>query len=324
MSVGSLNELSSRAIIGRYYATLENLGVAPWVDGISMPFSSNQDSETYKMLLQSPVFRKWADGRQHKGLDVQGVTILNDHFEATLDIPVADLRRDKTGQIKVRVDDLARRTSTHWNKLLSELIYYGNASVATYGAASSADGQDFFDDDHSTGDSGTLQNDIDATDVPALNLTLGAPTAAEMAAALLGVIAYMHSYTDNQGEPLNEDATQFIAMVGLPVFYGPLVQACTLNNLSNGSGLNNPLSGQFNVTPIYNQRLASATTQLFVFRTDAPVKSFIRQSETEPTMKTQTAGSAIEFEDDAWSYGVDAWRGVGYGLWQYACRATMS
>lgn len=326
MSVASLNALSSRAIIGRYYQTLENLGTPPWVDALSMEFSSNQDTETYKMLLQSPVFRQWLGGRAHKGLAVEGFTIPNVHYEATLDVDVSDRRRDKTGQIMLRVDDLARRTATHWNSLLSTRILNGHTSTTTYGATSSSDGQDFFDDDHSVGDSGTQQNDIDATDVPALDLTLGAPTAAEMAAALLGVISYMHSYLDNQGEPMNEDATQFIAMVGLPLFYGPLLNACTLNNLSGGSSsaINNPLAGQFNIKPVYNARLASATAQLFVFRTDAPVKPFIRQTETPVTMKTLGAGSETEFENDVWSFGVDSWRGCGYGAWQYACRATMS
>jgi phage major head subunit gpT-like protein len=321
----SLSALSSRAIIGRYYQTLENLGLPPWVDALSMEMPSNQDSETYKMILQSPVFRKWVGGRIHKGLAVEGFTIPNDHFEATLDVECADLRRDKTGQIMIRVDDLARRTQQHWNKILSERILNGHTSVTTYGATSSPDGQDFFDDDHSVGDSGTQQNDIDVTDVPSLNLTLGAPTAAEMAAAILDTITYMHAWLDDQGEPMNEEATQFAVMVGLPLFYGPIVQACTLNNLSGGGAINNPLTGGgFKVTPIYNARLASATTQMWVFRTDTPVKPFIRQVETPVSIKHIGAGSQLEFDHDMWSWGVDAWRGCGYGAWQYAARCTLS
>lgn len=325
MSVQSLNALSSRAIIGRYYQTLEGLAVPGWVDALSMEFPSNQDSETYKMLLQSPVFRKWVSGRQHKGLAVEGFTIPNEHFEATLDVDVSDLRRDKTGQIMVRVDDMARKTIQHWGKMLSERILNGHTSTTTYGATSSADGQDYFDDDHSVGASGTQQNDIDATDVPSLNLTLAAPTAAEMAAAIHDVIAYMHSYLDDQGEPMNEDSRQFIAMTGLPLFYGPIQQACTLGSTAGGTTINNPLfGGDFKVTPVYNARLASATTQFWLFRADAPIKPFIRQTETPPTMKHIGAGSQLEFDEDLWSWGVDSWRGCGYGAWQYACRCTLS
>jgi len=188
MSVQSLNALSSRAIIGRYYATLESLGIPAWVNATSMEFNSNQDKETYKFLGQSPVFREWLGGRQHKGLKVNSIEIENKHYEATLDIDVSDIRRDKTGQIMVRVDDLARRTQDHWNSLLSTLILDGDGTSGIC-----YDGQEFFDTDHSEGDSGTQQNDIDATDVAALNLTVTAPTAAEMSAAILEVIAYMHS-----------------------------------------------------------------------------------------------------------------------------------
>jgi phage major head subunit gpT-like protein len=210
--------------------------------------------------------------------------------------------------------------------MLSERILNGATSTTTYGTTSSSDGQDFFDDDHSVGASGTLQNDIDATDVPALNLTLGAPTAAEMSAAILGVIAYMHAYLDNEGEPINEDSREFVCMTGVPVFYGAILQACSLANISAGTGVNNPLfaADGFRVKPVYNARLASATAQMYVFRTDAPVKPFIRQVETPVTMKTIGAGSEQEFENDTWSFGVDAWRGCGYGLWQYACRCTLS
>lgn len=319
MAKTGLISLSSRAIIGRYYATLEKTQRASWVDGTSMEFSSNQDSETYKWLGMSPAMREWLGGRQVKSLAVNGITIENKHYESTLDIPVEDVRRDKTGQIMVRVDDLAARNISHWNSLLSALILNGHSSATCY------DGQDFFDDDHSSGDSGTQQNDIDATDVPALNLTVAAPTAAEMSAAILGVIAYMNSYLDDQGEPINEGASKFVCMTGLPLFYGSILQACTLSNISAGTGVNNPLvGGGFQVVPVYNARLASATTQMWMFRTDAPCKPFIRQVETDGSLKSIAEGSELEFNNGIWRFGVDSWRNVGYGYWQYACRATLS
>jgi len=319
MSIQSLNGLSSRAIVGRYYATLENLGVPAWVDALSMEFSSNQSEETYKFLGMAPALREWVGGRMEKGLLVGSQAIKNVHYEATLNFDVSDIRRDKTGQIMVRVDELARRTQNHWCSLLSSLIVNGATSATCY------DGQDFFDDDHSSGDSGTLQNDIDATDVPALNLTLAAPTAAEMAAAILDTIAYMHAYKDDQGEPINDEAREFIVMTGIPLFWGACVQACSLYNISGGSVMNNPLvGGDFKVVPVFNGKLSAGTAQIWLFRTDAPIKPFIRQVETPVTMKTIGAGSESEFDNDAWKFGVDTWRGAGYGMWQYACRATLS
>jgi phage major head subunit gpT-like protein len=37
--------------------------------------------------------RNWVGGRQAKGFTTNGLTIENKHFEATLEIPLVDLRR---------------------------------------------------------------------------------------------------------------------------------------------------------------------------------------------------------------------------------------
>jgi hypothetical protein len=60
-------------------------------------------------------------------------------------------------------------------------------------------------------------------------------------------------------------------------------------------------------------RLSSWTTKFVVFRTDSPIKAIIRQTEQEIEMKVKAEGSDFEFDNDAWQWGIDAWRGVGYG-----------
>src|SRR3989338_340942 len=124
-----LNELSSRAIIGLYYKRLEQKSGMDWIDAISNYFTSDQESETYKWLGQVPVMREWIGGRQAKGFTTNGLTIENKHFEATLEIPLVDLRRDKTGQITVRVNELADRTNSHWAQLLSKLLINAESTV---------------------------------------------------------------------------------------------------------------------------------------------------------------------------------------------------
>ena len=82
--------LSSRAIMGMYFARLEqDLGMG-WLDGVSNMFASNQPSETYNFLGQSPAMREWIGGRQAKGFSGQGVTILNKHYEATIEVAKKD------------------------------------------------------------------------------------------------------------------------------------------------------------------------------------------------------------------------------------------
>ena len=50
--------LSSRAIIGMFYELLEQNTGASWIDVLSNLFDSDQESETYKWLGQSPAMRE--------------------------------------------------------------------------------------------------------------------------------------------------------------------------------------------------------------------------------------------------------------------------
>lgn len=313
--------LSSRAIIGRFYQTLEQVLGASWADRVGMLFNSNQGSEEYKWLGMSPALREWIDGRQAKGLRSTGYTIINKTFEATLAIAVDDLRRDKTGQVLLRVDEMAARAVQHWEKLLSDLVLAGD-STACY------DSQYFFSSTHSEGDSGTLLNLVTKTQVPGLEVTTTtAPTANEMADAIMGVIQYFYGYKDDQGEPINGDARSFLVMVPVS-FWGPAVVATSANMLNTGSGSrDNPMQGVFRqgltVEVVANPRL-TWTTDFAVFRTDGRAKPFIMQEEEGVQVSAIAEGSEEEFKNNRHLYGIKAIRNAGYGLWQHAIRATLS
>lgn len=311
--------LGSRAIIGKFFAELQQLTGQSWLDSISMPFESDQESETYKWLGQVPAMREFISGRNAKAFTTNGITIINKIFEATLQVTVDEIRRDKTGQVHIRIAELAKRAMSHWNKLISTLITNGtgNTSGLCY------DGQYFFDTDHSEGDSGTQLNLLAAGQVPSLNVTTAtAPTAAEAVNAVLGVIAYMLNYKDNEGEPINDDAKNFLVMTS-PALMAPF--AAALSNPVVDSGATNTLVNLdgFNVGLAINPRLAY-TTQFVVLRTDSKAKPFIRQEEKAVSISALAEGSDEEFKNRRHLYTVEALRNVGYGMWQYAAHATLS
>jgi phage major head subunit gpT-like protein len=306
--------LSSRAIIGEYYNTLEQDLGGMWIPGVSNYFESNQESETYKWLGQAPQMREWIGGRQEKALRDAGVTITNKRFEATLEVMMDEIRRDKTGQVMVRVRELAQRTNSHWAKLLTELLIAGE-STACY------DGQFFFDTDHAEHDSGTQSNDI-TSDIT----TTTAPTAGEMETGILKAIEAIMGFKDDQGEPMNEGARAFNVMVPVPYMSAAagaigseiIVDASTSRTnriLTLGS------LGGFQIELSVNARL-TWTTKFAVFRTDAETKALIRQEEEAVNMKAIAEGSEEEFKNDRHLYGVKAIRNVGYGFWQRACLVT--
>lgn len=297
--------LSSRAIIGSFYRRLETAQEQSWVGQIGMYFRSDQESETYKWLGQAPAMREWIGGRNAKGFRENGITIANKLFEATLEVPVDWMRRDKTGQIMVRVDETVGRTVTHWQSLLSTLILNGESSVCY-------DGQFFFDTDHVEGDSGVQSNDI------TVDITLpAAPTEVEMQDMIMSGVEKILGFKDDQGEPMNENGRQFLVMVPTPYFRkaaaalkNPLIAGGSTNVMTNLDGYTFGLA--------VNPRL-SWTDKLAVFRTDASVKPFIRQEEEGVMVDAVAEGSELEFNERMHHYGVHAQRNVGYGYWQHAC-----
>lgn len=305
--------LSSRAIIGRFYRAIEQDAGSDWVNPISMLFTSDQESETYKWLGQAPAMREWIGGRNARGFRENGITIANKKYEATLEVPLDWMRRDKTGQIQVRINEMAQRAQSHWASLLTTLIINGESATCY-------DGQYFFDTDHSEGDSGTQSNSI-SVDIT----TTTAPTAAEMETAILKATQQIIGQKDDQGEPMNEMARRFVVMVPVP-FMSAAAAALSNPVITDGSGTRtNTLVnlGGFGFQMAVNPRL-TWTTKLAVFRADGGVSSFIRQEEEALKISAIAEGSEEEFKNDRHLYGIKAMRNVGYGYWQKACLVTFT
>jgi len=310
--------LGSRAIIGTFYETLQQALGQGWIPQLGMHVDSNQESETYKWLGMSPAMREWIGGRDAKGLRENGLTIVNKTFEATMYVLVDEIRRDKTGQVMLRIKEMADRTASHWAKLVSTLIAAGGTGL-------SYDGATFFSATHSENDSGTLTNLLTSADYGSLNVgTAAAPTADEMAAIILNLVGHFYTFKDDQGEPLNELATHFLIMVPVNM-WGPAKTAVSANLLNTGSGSrDNPLKDMgISIDVAVNPRL-TATDVVYAFRTDGRVKPFILQEEEGVKMSAIAEGSEEEFMNKRHLYGVSAIRNAGYGLWQHAEKATLS
>ncbi len=301
--------LTSKAIIGRFYRRLEEFAAAAWWTKLAMRFASTQESETYKWLGMVPQVREWKGGRIVKPLRAQGITLVNKVWESTIRVDADEQRRDKTGQIMTRVNEMARRVATHPNSLLSDLIS-GGASAAGY------DGANFFSTTHSEGDSGTQSNSITSEAA-----TTTAPTAEEMYEAIVHGVAQVIGQKDDQGEPMNESAREFLVMVPLP-FLSPTLIALSAQQIKSSS---NPLaaSGPFSLAWVANPRL-SWTDKFAIFRTDGQARPFLFQEELPVQVTALAEGSELEANENQHQYGVKAIYQAGYGYWQDACLVTFT
>lgn len=304
--------LSSRAIIGRFYRALEQDQGESWINSLAMQFSSDQESETYRWLGQVPAMREWIGGRLAKPLRDDGVTLINKPWEATLEIPLDWMMRDKTGQIQVRINELAARAQSHWADLLTTLIVAGETATCY-------DGQAFFDTDHAEGSSGTQDNDL------AVNIgTTTAPTVAEMQTAILSATQQLLGFKDDQGQPLNAAARRFVVMVPVP-FLGAAAGALGSSVIASTDSAIKAVTnlGGFGFDLAINPRL-TWTEKFAVFRADGNVKPFIKQEEEGVKVAAVAEGSELEFNERMHRYGVSAKRNVGYGYWQHACLVTFT
>jgi phage major head subunit gpT-like protein len=301
-------KITTKGVQGMFYRELE-AGNNGWATRIGLRVQSDSDSETYGMLGMVPQLAKWTANRDTKELAEYSFSIANDEHQAAIVVRDTDMRRDKTGQLRIRMGQMADRTNSYPAKLISSLMMTG-ASALCY------DNQYFFDTDHESGDSGVQSNKITAAAAAPT-----APTVAEMQAAILAAVKQMYSFKDDQGEPMNEGAREFMVMT--PVSMWDKAVAATAAPLVGG-GDSNIIMAQdaFSIVPVANPRLTWTDT-LAVLRTDGRVKPFIIQEEMAPDVWHLDESSTFFHENGRrHKIGVD-WSGnVGFGEWAHAAQVT--
>jgi len=262
---------------------------------------SESDQEDYPWLGAVPAIREFVDERLPLGLLENNYTIRNKTWESSIAIERAAIEDDKYGQIKLRVQSLAREAKRHMDQLVFTLLKNGFASTCY-------DGQYFFDTDHVSGESGTQSNK---------------GTSALDAAALQAAITAMMKFKDDKGKFLGivpdllvvPPDLQWTAMELLESTYWPQSATNTLKVASN------VLKGKLDllVSPYLTD-----TNDWFVLSTKGIVKPVILQSRTPVEFAALESDSESGFMRDQYIYGVRARYNAGYGLWQMAYGSQVS
>jgi len=310
--------LTERNVVALFTRALTANAGQKYLPKLTREFKSTQALETYAFASQVPALREWKGGRQEKKLSESFVTAVNAPFEATIPISRAELRRDNTGMIMMRLNELAARTNSHWHKLVMEELL---ASTSTLGY----DGVSFFSSNHLTRDSGTQSNlltiDISGLPIPADQQgTPAAPSSRVMKASIFQAIQRILSFKDEAGEPFNEDAEKFFVLCGTGLM-DSVAGALTSDFFSGGEDNNLKRVGfdiDFSATP----RLDVATDSFYVFR-ESQTPTFIRQSEKSVQVEILGEGSDYAFANDGWLFGVSADRAVTNYDWANIVRVQM-
>ena len=264
---------------------------------------SNSDSETYRWLGTVPKMREWGTGRLARGLRSESYSVENLKYEATIEVDRDEIADDQTGQIRLRIGELAQRAATHKDYLLGQLLI--NGEMAGY---NSYDGVSFFSDSHVSGESGSQDNKLtfSATDADD-------PTEAEFKGALKQAIATMLAFKDDRGDPMSITASGLVCAVPLAMYFTALeaINATIVNATSN------VLEG---VARVLAMPWLTDASKWYVLKTDGVVRPFIFQ-DREPVEFTALAeGSEEAFAREKFLYGVRARYRMTYGYWQFAVR----
>lgn len=305
--------LSSPAVKGIILEEYDKGLAGDWVGMLSDRYPSNQATETYAGTGNVSAMREWIGPKQAVPINTGSFQVTNKDWESTLVLYEKDLDRDKTGQLRQKAAGLAVRGRQHYEKILSALIDAGDAGTIglTY------DGQYFFDSDHSFGASGTISNTITFD-----NTTITAPTPTEMGDAIVASIQTLYTFKDDQGEPINGGANNFIVMVPTP-FWGSTQAALNLQFLANG--ISNRLKGLpgINITPIVNPRL-TWTTKFATFVADGVVKPFLVQEEISPYLESSSRDGDYWFENHAERHSIVSRDNVAYQQYTRAILTTFN
>jgi phage major head subunit gpT-like protein len=269
---------------------------APTVwEKIAMKVPSTTGQNIYAWLSKFPKMQKWVGEKDIKALEAFKYTVVNDDFEATVEVDRNDIDDDNLGIYAPQAQMAGESAKQLPDEIVIDLV---NKAFTTQ----CFDGQYFFDPNHKVGDvnvsnKGTKQ--LNASSSAAADASFG-----------VGRLA-MRKFKDNEGRPLN--ITPNILLVG------PALETTALklrNNEFLAVNDSNPYRGTFEV--VVDARITSDTAWYLLDTTKA-VKPFIYQERKAPVFVSQTDMSSDDvFSRKKYKFGAEARAAGGYGFWQLA------
>lgn len=264
---------------------------------------STSDHETYRWLGTVPKLREWGSGRLTQGLRSESYSVSNLKYEATIEVDRDEIADDQTGQIRLRVAELAQRAATHKDYLIAQLLIGGETS-----GNNSYDGVSFFNDAHASGESSSQDNLLTAS-----ASSEDSPTVAEFKEALKAAIGAMLAFKDDQGEPMLIDTTGMVCVV-------PPTMLFTATEAINSTVVDNTSNALAGIAKVVSMPWLTDLSKWYLLKTDGVVRPFIFQDREPIEFSALSEDSEEAFRREKFLYGVRARYCMTYGYWQYAVR----
>ena len=334
-TTGQYGFLDNKNLIGIWDQMYEPALNGLWSTKIGTIVNSDLEMQPYAWLGAAPGLEELTDDNANEEqFGRYTYALRNIEYAKALRIKQTDMRRDKLGQLQLRIGEMSERAAEHWNVLAANTLLRGSAANATLINQSTGicyDGLPFFSQAHNEAASAgvaTQANLLDSTILTQLDIVNpAAPTPLEAAYALNAVVGQFYLLVDDKNYPINGQAKQFKILVGTASMFSAFSQATSLMTFAQGAQnpvlglkINNGLDVSVELIP----QLAPFTTGFFVLRTDGRVKSLVLQNEVDVTPMTSNEQNDEFIKFRRYIFSIYASRACGYLRWQSAMQATFN
>ena len=293
-----VNRAAISALFINLKATFNNaFAAAPttWQE-IAMLVPSTTSSEDYAWLSTFPRMRRWIGEKFIKSLKAFKYTIVNEDFEATVEVNRNDIEDDRLGIYKPQAESAGVSAKQLPDELVGEVV----AGVFTNLCF---DGQFFCDIDHPV-----LVDKVETSVSNKGTAVLSITTLALAMASFGAAKTAMTSFKDDEGRPLNVRPNILLVATNLEDIANVLMTADRLED-----GKPNPYKNTCKV--VVSPWLPAGYWLLL--DTTKPVKPFIFQERKKPVFVSQTSMEADNvFMLKKYRFGAEARGAAGYGFWQ--------
>lgn len=271
---------------------------------IAMKVPSTSGQNDYAWLSSFPRMRKWIGEKNVKALEGFKYSVVNDDFEATVEVDRNDIEDDNLGIYGPQAEMAAQSAAQLPDEIVIALVNNG-FSAKCY------DGQYFIDVDHPVKKEDGTMDSISNKGTAVLSCASLAAAQASLGAAETA----MMEFKDDEGRPLNIKPNILLVPPALKATANILMTAERLED-----GKPNPYRNAFEV--VVDGRLTSKTAW-FLLDTNKPVKPFIYQERKAPVFVQQIDPQADDvFSRKKFKFGAEARAAGGYGFWQLAYGST--
>lgn len=303
--IGFLGMLVNKDAIANVFISLKTsfnnaFGTAPttW-QKIAMLVPSTTSQNIYHWLSRFPKMRKWVGDKHIKSLEAYKYTIVNDDFEATVEVDRNDIEDDQLGIYGPQAQMAGVSAAQLPDEIVMDLVNGGFVNLCF-------DGQYFFDTDHSVAGASVSNK---------LTIALSAASQAAAIASYGAARTVMLKFKDDEGRPLN---TKPDILLVPPALESVALALVNNERLSDGSA--NIYKGTAEV--VVDARLTSDTAW-YLLDTSKPVKPFIYQERKAPVFVEQTSAENDDvFNRKKFKFGAEARAAGGYGFWQLGVGST--